>query len=299
MEALVEVLHRAAQSTVTLAAQIPAEHPSTVVLGTNRFGSGAVIDDDGHVLTVNYAVLGASDVRVVDLQGQRYAAKVVAQDFATGVAVVRMSPNGIPPLPAGDSASLEPGEDIFLLASAGDAERRSASGAVASLDSFDAYWEYRLERAIYTTCANPGLGGGPVCNRHGEIVGVVSLNLGNVGRATLAIPAENFFEHADELLTHGRRISRPRRAWLGMFCYSLPGRTVVAGVIPGAPSETWGLEVGDVIVRVDGERVGGRADLYERIWTHDPGDVVDVDVFRDGGVVAVSVESTDVEEFFA
>jgi S1-C subfamily serine protease len=170
---------------------------------------------------------------------------------------------------------------------------------LSSLDPFDAYWEYRLDRAIWATCANPGLGGGPVCNRFGEIIGIASLNLGNIGRSTLAIPAENFFAHAEELLEHGRRVSRPPRAWIGMFCYSFPGRTVVAGLIPNAPGEKAGLEVGDVIARVDGTAVRARADLYSHIWARDPGEVVKVEVLRDGDTVTVSVRTTDVEQFFA
>jgi serine protease Do len=300
VEALVEVLHKVARCTVTIAAEIPGDHRSAAVLGTSRFGTGCVIDTAGHVLTVNYVVMGASGVTVVDTEGSRFEARVVAQDFASGVAVVRIADDGsIPALPAAAPDSLACGESVFLVASAGDDERRCASGAVSSLESFDAYWEYRLERAIWTTCANPGLGGGPVCNRFGEIVGIASLNLGNIGRSTLAIPAEHFFSHAEELLAHGRRISQPRRAWLGMFCYSFPGRTVVAGLMPGAPAEQSGLEVGDVIARVDGFPVQARSDLYARIWSRDPGDVVEVDVFRDGDTVTVGVHSTDVEEFFA
>jgi serine protease Do len=298
VEALVEVLHRVARSTLTVAAEIPASHRSAPVLGTSRFGTGCVIDELGHVLTVNYVVLGASALALIDVEGRRYAAELVAQDFATGVAVLHMD-GDLPPIPAAGSASLTAGESLFMVASAGDEERRSASGAVSALDAFDAYWEYRLERAIWMTCSNPGLGGGPVCNRFGQLVGIASLNLGNIGRSTLAVPAENFFSHSDELLAHGRRISRPRRAWLGMFCYSFPGRTVVAGLIPGAPGERCGLEVGDVIARVDGSAVHARAELYARIWARSPGDVLKVDVLRDGKAIGVTVRTVDVEEFFA
>jgi S1-C subfamily serine protease len=300
LEALVEVLHRVARSTLTVAAEVPASHRSAPVLGTSRFGTGCVVDEVGHVLTVNYVVLGASALALIDVEGRRYAAELVAQDFATGIAVLRMDAGSdIPAVPPADSDALSQGEGVFLVASSGDEERRAASGAVCSLDPFDAYWEYRLERAIWLTCANPGLGGGPVCNRFGQIVGVTSLNLGNIGRSTLAVPAEHFFGHSDELLAHGRRVSRPRRAWLGMFCYSFPGRTVVAGLIPGAPGEKCGLEVGDVIARVDGTAVHARAELYARIWSRSPGDVVKVDVLRDGAPVGVAVRSVDVEEFFA
>jgi S1-C subfamily serine protease len=300
VEARVDVLHRVARSTVTVAADIPQSHRSSPVLGTSRFGTGCVVDELGHVLTVNYVVMGASAVAVTDVEGRRFPAEVVAQDFATGVAVVRVEGDGdLAPLRPGDPAALERGESVFMVASGGDAERRAASGALSSLEPFDAYWEYRLERAIWATCANPGLGGGPLCNRFGEVIGIVSLNLGNIGRSTLAIPVEHFFAHSDELLAHGRRISRPPRAWIGMFCYSFPGRTVVAGLIPNAPGDKSGLEVGDVIARVDGTAVSARSDLYTHIWSRHPGEVVHIDVLRDSGSVSVAVSTVDVEEFFA
>lgn len=298
MDATVELLHRVARSTVTVAATIPASHPSAAVLGSNRFGSGTAVDSSGLVLTVNYVVLGADSVHVIDVEGRRHDAALVAQDFATGIAVVRIPSNTIAPVSAGSSSSLSAGDDVFLIASAGDGDRRSATGIATALDPFDAYWEYRLERAIWASCSNPGLGGGPVCNARGELIGVTSLNLGNIGRATLAIPSENYFEHSGELISEGRRTSRPRRAWLGMFCYAFADRTVVAGLVPGSPGEHWGLEAGDVIVRIDGEQVMGRSQLYESIWTHDPGEVVELDVFRNGELVTVPVESIDVEEFF-
>ena len=299
MDAAVELLHRISRSSVTVAAEIPAEHASAGVLGTSRFGSGTVVDTSGLVLTVNYVVLGAAKINVVDIEGRKHDARLLAQDFATGVALVQTEATDLPALGPGDSASLEPGDDVCIVASAGDNERRTASGTITALDAFDAYWEYRLERAIWVTCSNPGLGGGPVCNRHGELAGVVSLNLGNVGRATLAIPAENYYAHADELVRYGRRVSRPARAWVGMFCYEFAEKTVVAGVIPHSPGALAGLTPGDVIVRVDGREADSRAQLYETIWSHDPGQTVELDVYREGRLLSVGVESTDVDDFFA
>jgi len=83
-----------------------------------------------------------------------------------------------------------------------------------------------------------------------------------------------------------------------MFCYAAEGRTVVAGLVPGSPGERWGLESGDVIVRIDGSAIEGRTQLYQSIWAHSPGDVVELEVYRAGELLAIPVESIDVEEFF-
>ena len=146
------------------------------------------------------------------------------------------------------------------------------------------------------------------------MAGIVSLNLGALARSTLAIPSENYYAHAAELLEHGRRTTRPARAWLGMFCYALPDRTVVAGLVPGGPGERSGLKVGDILVRIDGEQVTGRTQLYDCIWAHAPGEPVELHVYRESGrasrpdggrdsghrgeLETIEIESTDAEDFF-
>ena len=299
MDGHLRLLREIAASTVTISAEIPASHPSAAVLGTSRSGTGAVVDAAGTILTVNYIVLGAKRVQVTDTADNTYPARLVAQDFTTGIAALSIESGHLAPLPCASSNSVNAGEDVFLLASVGGAERRSACGFVVSTDAFDAYWEYSLERAIWISTINPGLGGAPLCDPGGHMIGVVSLNLGAIGRATLAIPAEHFFEHADELRRYGRRVSRPSRAWLGMFCYALPDRTVVAGLVPGAPGDTSGLVVGDIIVRVDEEQVTGRLQLYEAIWRHKPGDKIELKVFRGGRIEKLQITGGDADEFFA
>lgn len=299
VDATLDLLQRVSRSTVTVVAEIAPEHPSVAVLGSTRLGSGTLIGDEGIVLTVNYVVLGASSVGIVDVEGRHHDGAVVAQDFASGVAVVRIESCDLLSVAAGDSGSLEPGAEVFMVASLGGDERRTTTGLVTAVEPFDAYWEYRIDRAIWTTATNPGLGGGPLCNRRGEIVGVVSLNLGAIGRATLAIPAEYYFQYADELLAAGRRTSRPRRAWLGIFCHALPGRTVVAGVIPRSPGERDGLAAGDIILSIAGKPVAERSVFYDEVWSHQPGEVVELLVYREGKRVSVAVESCDVEDFFS
>jgi S1-C subfamily serine protease len=295
----IDLLRRVARATVTIAAEVPTGHASVAILGSHRFGTGAVVDAAGLIVTVNYVVVGARTVGIVDTFGNSGEAAVVAHDYASGIAVLRTSPIDVEPLPPAAREVPERGDDVFLLASVGGDERRTNAGIVTSLDSFDAYWEYRLDPAIWLSAANPGLGGGPVCNARGEIVGIVSLNLGNIGRATLAIPAGNYFRHADELLANGRRTSRPPRAWLGMFCHELPDRTVVAGVIPGSPGDRSGMQPGDMIVSVGDAAVRRRIDIYERIWAHAPGETIALEIDRDGSNSTLIVEAGDAEDFFA
>jgi len=146
---------------------------------------------------------------------------------------------------------------------------------------------------------NPGLGGGPLLDRHGKVAGVVSLNLNEIGRFALAIPIAHYRDHRDELLRFGRRTSRPSRAWLGLYCYMLRGHVVIAGILPGGPAETAGLAQGDIVLAVDDARVQTRREFYERLWEHRAGDDVRLQVFRDEAIQTMRVTTGDVEEFFA
>jgi S1-C subfamily serine protease len=74
---------------------------------------------------------------------------------------------------------------------------------------------------------------------------------------------------------------------------------IIAGVLPGAPSERAGLRAGDVVVSIDEQPIGVRYELYARLWEHRPGDAIRFQVFRDNGVIDVAVQATDAETFFA
>jgi S1-C subfamily serine protease len=120
-----------------------------------------------------------------------------------------------------------------------------------------------------------------------------------VGRFTLAIPVEHFFEHREELLRYGRRTTRPRRAWVGLFCYEMHDHVVIAGVLPGAPGEQAGLRAGDVIVGLNGDKVSERRGFYQTLWAHKPGDVLRFEIFRESAVTQLSLHAGDAETFFA
>lgn len=297
MNAPVTLLRRVLPSSVSLKVNVPETHPSAQILGTERMGSGTLIDESGHVLTVNYVILGADGIEVTCIDGTTVPGKVVAQDFHSGLAVVATGrSDGIFARPGFELAA---GQEVFILGSVGGTQRRVNNGAISSLEPFDAFWEFHLDRAILTTAMNPSLGGGGLFTTAGFLAGVVSLDFNEVGRFTLAIPVEHFFHHHEELLKHGRRVSRPSRAWVGFYCYVLREHVIIAGVVPGAPAEQAGLQAGDVVVSLNGVRIVERGVLYQKLWEFRPGDVVSFRVFRGSAVQEVEVCTADAESFFA
>jgi S1-C subfamily serine protease len=299
MNASLKLLQSVLPTSVGLRAKIASAHPSAQILGTDRMGSGTLIDPSGIVLTVNYIALGADTVEVTLFDETRLNGHVIAQDFFSGLAAIKIPGEGYPTVRWAGADGLHTGQEVFIIASAGGSQRRVNSGAISSLDPFDAFWEFHLQRGIMTTAMNPGLGGGGLFINRGELVGIVSLDLNEVGRYTLAIPAEHFFMHREELLRYGRRVSRPPRAWIGFYCYMLREHVIIAGVLPGTPGERAGLRPGDLVLSVDGVPIGVRSDLYERVWAHKPGEMIRLQVFRDNAVVEVAVQGADVEQFFS
>jgi S1-C subfamily serine protease len=298
MDASVELVKHVMPSVAHIHCEVPAAHPSTRTLGDERMGTGTVIDSDGLLLTVNYVVMGARSIEVTFGRGRMQRAELVAQDFDVGLAVLKVKRQGLPAAVMASSESLERGRPVFALASMGPRERRVAGGVVTYLGEFEAYWEYMLERGIVASAGNPGFGGGPLFTLGGAMMGVVSLNLSEIARNSLTIPVENFLRNRQELLRYGRVVSRPLRAWLGVFAQPLEEGLVVAGVVPNGPGARSGVEEGDVIVALDSQEVPTRKELYLSLWRHGPGEKIAIEVLRDNELKVVHVTGGDRAEFY-
>ena len=298
MDAQVGLVRALVPVTVTVHVHVPPSHPSVPVLGEERMGSGALVDPNGLLLTVNYVVMGGQEITATLPGGQRLQAEVVAQDYESGLAVLQVPLRDHAAAALGDSRHLSLGQEVFVLASTGPTARRVGSGIVTDLGPFDAYWEYMLDSAIQSTAMNPGLGGGPLFDARGRMLGVTSLNLGQVGRFSLAIPVHHFTEHREALLRDGGRQGRVPRAWVGF--YPQPGETgvVVAGVVPNAPASQAGIQEGDVILAVDACDIESRPQLYRELWKHHPGDRLRFRILREGQSITVEVEAADRAEFY-
>lgn len=298
MDAPVPLVKHLLETVVNLHTTVPRDHPSAKILGEERMGSGVVVDEAGLILTVNYVVMGAQTVQVSFLKGRRQRAEVVAQDFETGLALVRVKRQGLRPAPLAPPDAVERGAAVVAVGSTGGQERRAGSGHVTYLGEFEAYWEYLLDRGIVSSAANPGYGGGGLFDVSGRLLGILYLNLNEIARSSLAIPVDTFQAHEQELVRYGRVVSRPRRAWLGVFAHALEEGVIVAGVVPGGPGERAGLREGDVIVSFDAQEIASRRDLYMTLWRHEPGERLAIEVMRDNKVCRFEVTGGDRAEFF-
>jgi S1-C subfamily serine protease len=298
VDASVELVRHLAECVVNIQTTVARDHSSVPILGTERTGSGVVIDPGGLILTVNYAVMGGHTMQVSFLRGRRVRAEIVAQDFEVGVALLRIKRQGLAAAPLHAEGELERGEPVVAVASIGAQERRVSGGVVTYLGEFEAHWEYLLERGIISNAANPGAGGGGLFTMQGRLAGIVSLDLNELLRNSLSIPADYYREHEREFLRFGRVVSRPRRAWLGVFAQGIEEGIVVAGVVPQGPGDRGGLREGDLIVSLNAEKLDSRRDLYMSLWRHEPGERLTFEVMRDSALRRVQVTGGDRAEFY-
>jgi S1-C subfamily serine protease len=298
MDAPVAVAKQLLASVVNLHATVARDHPSARILGNERMGSGVIVDSAGLILTVNYVVMGAQTIYVGFGEGRRVKAEVVAQDFDVGLALVKVKRQGLPAAFCGSGDALERGEAVAAFASTGTHERRVAGGLVTYLGEFEAYWEYLLDPGIVASASNPGFGGGGLFTITGCLVGIVSLNLNEIARNSLSIPIEYFRRHQEEMMRYGRVVSRPRRAWLGVFAHPVEEGVVVAGLVPEGPGDRGGLREGDVIVSLNRAEVGTRRDFYLTLWRHEPGERLTFEVMRDSNLKRLEMTGGDRAEFF-
>jgi S1-C subfamily serine protease len=285
-------------ATVSIRSVIPQRHPSARVLGTERVGSGAIIDAEGHILTVGYVVMGARTIEITLPNQQQFPATLLFQDFESGIAILQTPARDLPTVALGHSTSLKEGDKAIIVAATDQTQRMASPGFISGLRPFDAYWEYMLDRAILTTAMNPGFGGGPLLDAFGQMIGVLSLNLNTPKEMSLAIPIDLFHGIKDSVLTFGRVAGRRARPWVGIYTEAVEGGVAVIGLIPHGPASRAGIEVKDVILEVDNIEVSGRQELYERLWRRHAGDELTFTVQRGEEIRQIRVTSVDRAEFY-
>ncbi|MDH3688872.1 MAG: S1C family serine protease [Gammaproteobacteria bacterium] len=283
-------------AVVHVEAKIPVGARTAPSLGTERRGSGVVIDDDGLILTIGYLILEASEVTVTDSQGTTLPAEIIAYDYATGFGLLRTTQSlDIAPLTFGVSGDAEEGDPVLVI-SYGGREAVQVSQVVSRRD-FAGYWEYLLENAILTSPPYPQFAGAALIGPAGKLIGIGSLfvrnSLGNDSSTAgnMFVPIDALKPILSDLITDGRT-SVPRRPWLGVYLEQLHGHILVSRLAKEGPAEGAGIEVGDIMLKVAGQSLDDLADFYRKIWTlGNTGVEVPLEVLRKSKVIQITVPS--------
>jgi S1-C subfamily serine protease len=243
-------------------------------------------------------VMGARSIEVTLPDQRQHAARLLFQDFESGIAILQIPARDLPTVPLGRSTSLKEGDKVIIVAATDQTQRLASPGFISALRPFDAYWEYMLDSAILTTAMNPGFGGGPLLDAFGQMIGVLSLNLNSPKEMSLAIPIDLFHRVKDSIFAFGQVAGRRPRPWVGIYTEAVEGGVAVIGLIPNGPASRAGIEVKDVILEVDSVEVSGRRELYEAMWRRRAGDEITFTVQRGEDVHEIRVPSMDRAEYY-
>jgi S1-C subfamily serine protease len=287
------LIHSILPATVDLHVTIPESHPSARNLGSERVGSGTIVDANGYILTVHYVTVGATSITATLSDGEQFPAQITAQDQETGLSLIKISAHDLPCLKLAPADSVALGQPVVMIASNGEAGRRISGGYVTSTESYDGQWEYMLDKTIRVTASNPGFGGGTLANFRGELLGVVSLNLNEVGKFTLAIPIDYYRTYEHELKQYGHVRSRVPRPWLGIYPQVMAGHVVIGGVVTNGPAAKFGLRQGDIILAVEKKEIRSRQELYQEMWKKRPGERISFRILRDDQSFELEIVGAD------
>jgi putative serine protease PepD len=256
-------------------------------------GSGFVYDDEGHVVTNDHVVDGATSVRVKFSTGKSYDARVVGTDPSTDLAVIDVDApaSALHPLELADSDSLVVGNEVVAIGSPLGLEQTVTSGIVSALHrQMEAPNGFTINDSIQTDAAiNHGNSGGPLLDLDGKVIGVnaqiASEGGGNDGIG-FAIPSNTVAKIVSQLIGGGS----VEHAYLGVAAEAADVGVAVTQVRAGAPADDAGITVGDVITSAAGSSVSTTADLQKAIDARQPGDKVEITLLRNGKTQTVSVE---------
>ena len=279
-------------------------------------GSGSIIDDQGDILTNYHVIANAEKLTVSFGGGKNYPAKVVGRDPDTDLAVIKLLESPKEPMtvvPLGDSDKLIVGQKVLAIGNPFGLDRTLTTGVISGLQRpIRAQNGRQIEGAIQTDASiNPGNSGGPLLDSHGRMIGINSQIESPSGASAgvgFAIPVNIAKRIVPQLVRNGY-VQRPKlgieprnvEALSGQVRLPVSYGVLIMAVQPGGAAANAGLrglvqtengdvELGDIIIAIDGEKVSNNDDLLKILDKHQVGETVSVQIMRNGRALTVSVK---------
>ncbi len=256
-------------------------------------GTGVIFDPRGFILTNHHVVDKVQGVEVHLADGTVYPARLIQQDPATDLAILKVDAGR--PLPAvsiGTSGDLMVGETVITIGNAFGYENTTSVGIISALGRNVTLSDDQVYRNLIQTdaCINPGNSGGPLINIEGELIGInVAVRAGAQGIG-FALPIDDVKRVATEMMST-RRLAA---TWHGVVASEVvrgEGRAVLlSDLVTGSPAESSGLQRGDEIVSVNGLPIRNPLDIERALLEVRAGQKADVVVRRSGQEQTVGLE---------
>ena len=273
-------------------------------------GSGVILTSDGYILTNYHVIEGADKLEVVG-NGGEYEATLVGTDESSDLAVIKIDATDLTAIEVGSSADLVQGEWVMAVGSPFGLEQSVSTGIVSATSrsvtaGSDSSSSSGGQSAIYTNmiqtdaAINPGNSGGALVDKDGKLVGINTLIASSSGTSSgvgFAIPSDYAINIAQQIIDG----KTPSHAQLGVSMvtidssvaarYDLPvdEGAYIAQVASGSGADKAGLEVGDIVTKIDGKQISSSSDVILQVRSHSVGDTVQVTYNRGGQENTVEV----------
>ncbi len=269
-----------------------------------NLGSGVIISSDGYIITNQHVVGGADEILISLPDGRGSEAVLIGEDRETDIAILQIPISGLvgiklstEELPRVGDVALAIGNPLNV-------------GQTVTLGIISATGRSRIglntfENFIQTDAAiNPGNSGGALVNARGDLIGINTAIFSQSGGAQgigFAIPVSIALDIMQQIIKHGK----VTRGWLGVEGTEITAKAAMAtgnpnikgalivGVFIDSPADIAGIQAGDIMVGVDNKPVNGVRDLLEMITLHQPGDVIDVNIYRGSKQLTFRLQATE------
>ena len=269
-------------------------------------GSGVLISENGYIATNHHVIEGADAFSILMDDGREFEAKLVGSDPSSDLALLKIDAKNLPHLTFGDSDSLMVGEWVLAIGNPFRLYSTVTAGIVSAKSrNINILDDSAIESFIQTDAAvNPGNSGGALVNTRGQLMGINTAIMtfsGQYEGFSFAVPSNI----AKKVLEDIREFGSTKRGWLGVVIRPVDassakaaGLSEVSGVIiervnESSAAEEAGLEAGDVVTRIDGQKIVTSPDFIGKLGQHRPGDVLRFEIVRDGKKKETTVKLSD------
>ena len=287
-----EAFDKVAPAVVIVSVSGVIDYSGIIPQETEGIGSGFIINEEGYILTNYHVIEGAQEVSVTLSDGTEAKAKVINYDQNQDVAMIKISDENVK-VPAvvelGDSDALRPGEEVLAIGTplSKDFNQTVTSGIISAVSrSVQTSSNVTLNLLQTDAAINPGNSGGPLVNTKGEVIGIntAKISADAVEGIGFSIPINDIKDRIESLskpiLNLGISIREVTEDLAKQ--YKMEEGLYIVNVTEFSPAEKAGLKGGDVIVKFDGKRIKTFDELKEIRDTKNEGDIVSVEVIRDG-----------------
>ena len=281
--------------------------------GTNFFGqpvktasagSGFVLTKDGFIVTNYHVVKNADTVKVTMYNGDEYDAKYVGGDEDYDIAVIKVEAADLQAVTLGDSDKLNVGDHVLAVGNPlGELTFSMSGGMVSSVNRAINVSGTPFNMIQTDASINPGNSGGPMFNQYGEVVGIVSAKYSSTGNEAVeglgfAIPINDVFAMIQDIMTNGYITNKPYLGITGgsmteqmaaQYRYDIKEGVFVYSVEEGKAAQKAGLQMGDVITKVDDHDIRTMEDLTAVKKQYAAGDTSTLTVYRGGQTITVEL----------